>query len=345
MMMKIYSTSLLLIYTISSFSMDRAVNLKDKVALIGTRIDHEILNIDEKPWFIPAMGCCLNFYSTSFSAIHKSQAIRELQTIESMEQINKNIIEKLYEEHPYFARLINVVVQDEVKQLDEITIMTLDTLCDTQTKIPNLSTEISTFIHDKAHNSYKNKLRDKYPYHRPLDRKYYSLGEEEIHVMPLEKDKHVPCRLAICDKSKYIKAFNAFDETVIWDIETGKEIDKMPIDTLITRNKHCKINDHKVIHENLMVTCGYADYPYGHHRIYEYFKKHKIVPAMVVIRPTVISWLCQQLFLQSKQNKAALIKLRDSQAVANIEGFPKILLLKFIDNALAKLDQENKQED
>ena len=66
---------------------------------------------------------------------------------------------------------------------------------------------------------------------------------------------------------------------------------------------------------------------------------------MVIIRPTVISWSCQQVFLQSKVNEAALIKLRDSQAVAHMQGIPKIMLLRFIDVALAKLEQQNKQED
>ena len=345
MMIKIYCVTLLLLHSVHSFSMDRTETLKDKVALIGTRIDHEIINTDEKPWFIPAIGCCLSFYTTSFSPIAKPQVIRELATIESMEHINNDILQKLYKEHSYFARLIDVVVQDEVEQLNNVTITTLDTLSDTQTKIPNLSTQISAFIHDKAHNSYKKKLKDTMPYHRPLDRKYYSLGEEEIHVMPLKKESHVPCKLAICDKGKYLKAFNAFGDAVIWDIETGKEVDKIPADTLITKNKRCDNNNLKIVHENLMITCGYADYPYGPDRISEYFKKHSMIPAMVVIRPTVISWLCQQVFLQSRQNEAALIKLRDSQAVAHMQGVAKIMLLRFIDVALAKLERDNKQED
>lgn len=344
--MKKHSLSLLLVYTISSFSMDRAVSLKDRVALISTRIDHEIIKTDEKPWFIPAIGCCLNFYTTSFSPIAKPHAIAELAKIESMEKINKNVIEKLYEEHPYFARLINVVVEDEVEQFNNATITTLDTLCDTQTQISNLSREISSFIHDKAYNSYKQKFQDYYSY-RPLffERKYYSLGEEEIHVMPLKKGNHVPSRLAICDNAKYLKAFNAFDEAVIWDIETGKEVSKMPSDVLITKNQCCDNHHREMIHENLMVTCGYVRYPYGYACIDEYLEKHTMVPAMVVIRPTVISWLCQQVFLKSKQNEAALTKLRDSQAVARLQGIPKIMLLRFIDVALAKLERDNKQAD
>lgn len=321
--------------------MDRVVSLKDRVALIGTRIDHEILNTDEKPWFIPAIGCCLNFYTTSFSTIAKPQAVTELATIESMGQVNKDIIQKLYQEHPYFARLINVVVQDKVGQLNNVTSITLDTLCDPQAQISNLSSEMSFFIHNKAHLEY---IREHLHGHH-FQRKFYSLGEEEIHVMPLKKDNHVPCRLAICDKGKYLKSFDGFDNAVIWNIEEGKEVDKIASNVLITRNNRCNNNDYKVIHDNLMITCGYVAHPYGSVPMYEYFKKHKTVPAMVVIRPTAVSWLCQQVFLKSKQNEAALTKLRYSKTVANIEGFPKIMLLNFINVALARLEQGNKQED
>jgi len=344
MKIKIQSASLLLI-SLSSFSMDIPVSLEDRVALIGTRIDQEILNTDEKPWFIPAIGCCLNFYTTSFPTIHKPQAITELARIELMGQVNKDIIKELYQEHPYFARLINVMVQDEVEQLNNVTSITLDTLCDTQAKIPQFSREMSSFIHNQAHSSYQKKYLRDYRHYGSFSRKFYSLGEEEIHVMPLKKGNHIPCRLAICDNGKYLKAFNVFDDAVIWDTETGKEVDKMPSDVLITRNKRCKNNNCEKIHDNLMITCGYVDFPYGIQTMYEYYEKHKIVPAMVVIRPTVISWLCQQVFLQNKENAAALTKLRDSEAVGRMQGIPKIMLLRFIGVALAKLERENKQED
>jgi hypothetical protein len=339
MKIKRYIFSLLLV-SFSSFSMDKALSLKNNVTLIGERIEQEILNRDEKPSFV---GCCLNF-TTSFSSIPKSKAITDLREIESIiQQTNhiqphNEIIKKLYQEHFYFARLINVMVQDEVEQLSNVTSITLDTLCDTQTKIANISSEISAFIREKSHDYYQKK----YLNHNSFDREFYSLGEEEIHVMPLKKDNHVPCRLAICDKGKYLKSFDGFDNAVIWDIEEGKEVDKIPSDVLINRNTCCNNHDHKFISDNRLVTCGYAAYPYRSSRLYEYYKKYKILPAMVVIQPTVISWLCQQVFLKNKQNESALIKLRDSQSVAKIEGFPQSLLLSFIRVALDQLQQENK---
>lgn len=353
MIIQKYVVILVLGISVTSYAMDSEYvdqNLKNHIAVIGGQIDQQILGINDSAWHTPLVGSCKSFYRSFSFSNNPQEATRQLIAVESVIEDASDfkpkplLFETLHKNHWHFAYLVNALVDDEVEQLRQVSSLTIDTLCDKERKIPGLSHLLSTFIHVRAYDCYTQEVKLK----EPLAHIHFG-GEngdqEEIHFAALEEFGHEPCTLIMCNGGKYIRSITPRGKQIIWDAETAMQVEETPLIT--SEGEQCFSNDYLIDKENsVLATCGHS-HLVGWRLctvVARYYKNNNYddKPAMLFARPTLTSWLCQQVFLKNRNNKNALIQLRDSNPVKNIKGFPQKNLLKLIERALRKLAEERK---
>jgi len=343
----IYKTVLWLTCVIQASAMDLSETaIINQVETIRDAIDKRIFNIDEKTWFRSIKGSCKSFCNRQAFFNNPQIAIQELVTIESLIPTgfkSESFFQKLHERHWHFAFLVDELARDEVSQLHQVTSSTIDMLCDKTRIIPGLSRKISTFIHTYAHNNYAKEVGlEKEIKKIPFGGKHHLLGcyNDEIHFAALETFQGEPWSLTMSDDDKYLRTITPHGKQTLWNLKTAQEAAEI-VPSLEDETKQCFSNGYLVNkNDSLMAICGYTrDIPVCFeidYVIVDYYRLKNRMPVMLFMRPTLTSWLCQQIFLKNKNNKDQLIALRDSQAVKSIEGFPRQNLLQLIDKVLSK---------
>ena len=157
--------------------------------------------------------------------------------------------------------------------------------------------------------------------------------------MTLLKGRSNLCALSLSSDEKYVQGCVGNGKVTIWDVETGVEADIDLHQHTVDWDKQCFIDGYLVDEaDSHLVVCGHPYSPLLGWRLGIMIDKyHKNTPVVLFKRPTLASFLCQQAFLNSQHDETELVKLRDSQAVANIKGFPRYNLLNLIDKTLKKM--------
>lgn len=354
MIIQRYAATLVLSISVMSCAMDSEhedQNLKNHVIIIRGQIDQKILGINDYAWHTSLVGSCKSFYR-SFSFYNNPQeAVKQLSAVETVMQEASDfrnpslLFEALHKKHWHFAYLVNALVDDEVEQLRQVNSSTIDTLCDTGRRIRGLSDLLSRFIHTRAHDCYAQEVKIK-EHIAHIHFGGENADQEEIHCTLLEAFGHTPCTLIMSDDGKYIRSMSSRGKSIIWDVQAATETE-ISLD-INSQDKQCFRNDYLIdANDSMLATCGE---PYGAGwRLWSIARKYQKahdgdILAMLFARPTLTSWLCQQIFLKSSDDKNELIKLRDSNAVKSLKGFPQKNLLNLIDNALRNIPEQTEKK-
>lgn len=341
MKMKMCGTVLLFIQMISCFAMDDprdANTFKSLVAHVGGQIDKQILGITDSAWYTPMVGSCASFYKSFSFTNNPDEAHSQLSKVELVIQEATNnhqwhslLFETLHKNHWHFAYLVNAMVKSEVGKLHQITGSTIDDMLNTCKQIRGLSSLLSTFIHERAQECYAQEVG--------LDKSLFDIhfggangDQDEIHFAALEAVTHEPRKLVMYDNGKYIRSIAPWGQQGFWDTATAMETDKDF--SSFKDDKQCFAGTYLInADESVLAMCGDPDKLAWRLRLIvkKYRQSHRDAKrAMLFVRPTLTSWLCQQAYLRNKDNKKELNTLYDSNAVKSIQGFPKTNLLGLI---------------
>jgi hypothetical protein len=327
----------------------RAIECVEKVR---DRIDTEMLGIVDKDSFL--RGIIGTYYSyNKFSSLQSLQEITQtlgkVESYISLDMLSEQqdytlVLKALTEKHRLVANLINAVVNDEVKQLYNVTGYTVDQVFNKT--IVGLSPAMNSFMRKKNLDGYKQKigLTDPIPT-LPFDK------EEEIHFIPLSGHKEAinleEDKLLMSSDSKYLRAIDGDGNVTMWDMKSGnivRDIDMSSIEwaRYDEQNYYCKrerVIDKK---HKYCATIGIS-FPLasrGIHDIrYKVEQQYAVPVIMLLVRPTIASYICQEIFYRSKGDKKALKALQRSETFEKVKGFPATNLKYLIEQELLKIRQ------
>ena len=332
-----------------SYAMEKNLHVIECAEKVRDRIDVEMLGIVDKDSFLRGMlGTCYS-YNKFLSLQSPKEIATTLGDIQSYisasmlwEQQNyESVLTAITKKHSFVALLVNAVINEEVKLLYNVTAYTIDQVFNRM--IVGLSPAMSNVMRKKILGYYKQKigLTDFLPT-LPFDK------EDEIHFVPLSGHKEAinfeEDKLLMSSDSKYLRAIDGDGNVTMWDMENGNIIHDIDMNSMHwTRydEHHYYCKRERVIDKkgDYCATTGIS-FPFasrGIHDIrYKVEKEYSIPIIMLLVRPTIRSYICQEIFYKSKGDKKALEVLQNSETFKKVKGFPSTNLKYLIEQELLK---------
>lgn len=338
---KFFLCSLLLnsinFFAMKSDSITKQINQQAKV--IHAEIDKKILGIDSDSYFKATIESLKSYYHTSY--LSDEQIIEKMQKVENC--ITENIkttnltndmtymiLEKLSNTHLYVGYLVQAYIQKYIKNFANVTCSTLDQLL--YPKFANDPYGTKKMFHQKASTLFAEtfNLNDKL-----WKITYQTFGNIHYTVLYGHKVDIDPNSMTISKNNKYLKTTDKNHITITWNIKEGKQI-KLQQEIEWQSNNDLKYTPDCIIDTtNTYAACcingrGFSFEKFtaakptdiGIISIPIIFEKNESV-IVLFKRPTLASYLCQELFDNNKNDKLQLAILRNTQSFKSIEGFPR----------------------
>jgi hypothetical protein len=182
------------------------------------------------------------------------------------------------------------------------------------------------------------------------------VGEKDIHFAPLFGHSHIYIgddRLLMSSDSKYLRAIDNEQKAIIWNMQTGEQIHVNEVENVSNSYSWTRLDEddpynrykgERVIDRNgkYLATPGmYFGGSDSMRAIQNKMRSNYSFPViMLFVKPTVESQLCQDAFLQSKDDEEELKALQLSQTVNKLEGLPARNLKSLIVEALKNLHNQ-----
>lgn len=347
---KKYFLYILLCNSINFFAMEldnqTTKIITQQANIIHAEIDKKCLGIDQDSRFKTFTHAVLSYYQTS--RLSYEQVIQKIKDVENCiteniattnltSDMTDKIFEKLSNTHWYVNYLAAAYIQEQLKNFETVTCSTIDQLL--YPKFTNDPYGTKKMFHQKASTLFAEtfKLTDK------LWRiTYQTFGKIHYTVLYGHKTDIDPNSITISKNNKYLKTTDKNNITITWDIKEGRQI-KLQQDIEWQSNNDLKYSPSCIIDttDTYAACCingkGFSGKftaakpaEIGIVPIPIEFEKDK--PAVVLFRrPTLASYLCQELSDNNKNDKTQLAILKNTQSFKSIEGFPR-----------KKLEQDNR---
>lgn len=310
---------------------------------ICNTIDRDHLGISENICFKSIMRAGLSWYKNKFLTYQK--AIDEIDKIQNYIPVmndEKHVLQKLVAQHWYVNYLMQALVYKKIYDFEDVTGSTIDRVCATE----NIAERIALSC---AYKSF---------FCKPLRGKLTAMIPSvvsDIHFTVLygPHGNLKPSSLAMSSDGIYLRATDCNNVDSVWNMETADLVDKSNLseDTKWTcaysyedhyQYKNATFGMYCTFTERYRVTDKNDNYcamvsnscmPIDS----EFFPVEVARNPKAIIlfkRPKNVSYLCQKAFDNSYLKKEELRKLRDSETIKGIKGFPQKNLEKLINNRI-----------
>jgi hypothetical protein len=326
--------------------------------IMRDKIDQNILGIDTNKYLRSVAG---RYYSRNRNASLTTQQdiVNEIDQIASYMPSTDQpdlVLSCLHGKHSLFGVLIDRLVDHEVDNLISVRGSTIDhILLDEKRKIC-ISDAIDKYVKEKALKKYSwNKQGKDY---RPSSLPEMNfIGEKDIHFAPLFGHCHVYIgddRLLMSSDSKYLRAIDDIQQkTIIWDMQTGEPMHANEVENISNSYSWTRSDEYdpyhrykgeRVIDKNGKYLATPVAFASGGSSIRaignKIYSSYSFPVIMLFVKPTAESQLCQDAFLQSKDDEEELKALQISQAVNKLEGLPARNLKSLIVEALKNVHNQ-----
>ncbi len=341
---------LLLLNSIIFFAMEsenqtyNAINQQAEV--IHNIIDQQFLGIKKN-----TLASCFEY--SPFLNIDKNhsflfkdqldQKIKEIERLITQNTIptnftadeNNEIFKKLASSHWYVGLLIKASIRKQIEEFKNITCSTIDQILN-----QNFIND-DCYIKKTAHKQASAFLIDKLGLDYDLEHVPYQKSNDIHFTLLYGHTANIESKSMIMSKNgKYLKTTDIHNKTIVWETKNGRQttLDKLTQEDNVWSlgDKPCYMH-----HCTIDATDTYAAININSSGIsagtnYEsasltdmkksslpiYINKNR--PTIVLfMRPTLASYLCQELFEKNKKNSIQLNALKNSQSFKALEGFPR----------------------
>lgn len=307
------------------------------------KIDEELLGVKKDVWFKPIRGTCASIWESAQSNGDESQTRRRLFEIDetiSARCRNSNMFTALQKKHWYVSYIVTNMIGRRVEQLKKVTGSQVSRLLSENPIIDrDFSPQMNKWIHLQAKNQYMQDMG----YSDDLKKIPFGSVNEDIHytrllgaISPIQKI-HVHLTR---DGDDYIEGITEEDNQLIWSVKNGNKCEVIPPQTGVRAcymNECITTNDHHIIFGYVRSKCTdkimrILGCKYGYKEI------------VVFAKPTFESYICQQAFKNSKNDKKELGKLQEFARITDLlKGFVKNNVLNMICARLLKSDVDVKE--
>lgn len=326
-----------LLATISLSAMDRPKPHTEKhscsevcIKNAHDNIDSRILFIPKDAWFKSIRGTCASVWEYNQCTGDKSEIkSRLLEIDEAIPQQcrNQNTFINLQKNHWYVSYVLTDMIGRRVEQFRKITgsqvsnVLNGDyVMSSNQEDYRVLSHQMNKWINDQAKKQYMQEMG----YSDDLMKVQFGRANEDIHHLKLhglgiELIQKIDV-VRTEEEEDYILGITEKDHLMIWSVNDGSVREKLPSYAKLST---CSMNEH--INTDLhLIILGIVRSVCTDEIIRKFYSQDGYQGIVIFARPTFESYICQQAFKNSKNNKKELGNLEEfARITALLKGFVK----------------------